>query len=200
VLSDRVHTLHDDQQQGLQLLGHQVSALLRARQQGRQLAGAMAELSRMLNVDPLTGLGNRAAATSGLSQMCDAGGGAVLFIDMDGLKAINDRTGHAAGDEALQEVARRLRLGLRPQDQLTRWAGDEFVALVPGLHDQSQLRSLIARVTAAVDGAHDRTDPPLRLSASVGGCLVVVGDDPADVLQRADAAMYDVKQRRRARQ
>jgi GGDEF domain-containing protein len=52
----------------------------------------MAEPDRMLNVDPLTGPLNRAAATSGLSQMCDAGGGAVLVIDMDGLKAINDRT------------------------------------------------------------------------------------------------------------
>ena len=199
VLSDAPGALDEQRQEGLRLLGEQLSALLEARDQGRQLAQALRELDRLMHLDPLTGLGNRTVAASRLAEICRSGGGAVLFIDMDDLKAVNDLAGHHAGDAALQEVVRRLARALRPEDVLTRWAGDEFVALVGGVDTPTALDALVARVAAAVAGSCEVAGLDLLLSASVGGCVVSAGDVPEEALRRADVAMYEVKQRRQGR-
>ncbi len=125
---------------------------------------------------------------------------AVLFLDLDGFKAINDRLGHAAGDRVLREVAARLRAGVRERDLVARIGGDEFLVVVEELrspHDADvvaeELRRAIAR--PIVFGA--RT---VRCTASVGVALGPEGrGEPEGLIAAADAAMYGRKRARRAR-
>jgi len=131
--------------------------------------------------DPLTGLGNRALFDERLAQ---AGAPAVLFIDLDAFKAINDRLGHAAGDEVLRITARRLQTCVRSTDTVARLGGDEFALLVEaGSEDE-----VSARVGAVFADPFNVAGELLAVSASVG---VAVGGE--NVLDAADRAMYAMK-------
>ncbi|MCW2567549.1 MAG: diguanylate cyclase with sensor [Mycobacterium sp.] len=144
--------------------------------------------------DQLTGLPNRAAALAALDTAHREGTAvAVLFIDLDGFKPINDEHGHHAGDAVLTEVAGRLTAAVRPGDLATRFAGDEFVLICPGLADDAGARMLAARVEAMLNAPIQIGDTSVRVGASIGIAVAAAGDDPSSLLSAADAAMYRTK-------
>lgn len=151
--------------------------------------------------DSLTGLPNRTLLVDRLDQLVTGhrrNGFAVLFIDVDRFKSVNDLAGHAAGDELLIAVATRLRGVIRQGDTIARLGGDEFVILCPDLADPAGEASAVAeRVTAVIAQPFHLGDPPqdFFVSASVGVGLASVGDSAESLLSRADAAMYAAKNR-----
>ncbi len=143
--------------------------------------------------DVLTGLPNRTA----LQERIDAelaGGGifGLLFIDLDGFKAVNDVYGHAIGDRVLQRIADRLRNTVRGSDEPYRLAGDEFCVVVTPA-DLDSLDRVALRVAAALDSTVEVAGRRIATGASVGGSLATPGDDRDRLLARADAAMYAQK-------
>jgi diguanylate cyclase (GGDEF)-like protein/PAS domain S-box-containing protein len=148
--------------------------------------------------DGLTGLPNRAMLEKQWStlQTCWESPDrppAVLFCDLNGFKAINDRYGHAVGDVTLRAVAARLSGALRSQDVLGRYGGDEFVVLVEG--DTLELaHQLTDRLTAALEQPIHVEDTVLQVGISVGLAFPVTDEEPLEaLLERADEAMYDHK-------
>ena len=158
--------------------------------------------------DPLTGLANRALFFDRLHRALDrrppgpfdhpqAGGSvAVMLVDLDDFKAVNDTHGHAAGDQVLVTAAHRLSEAVRPQDTVARIGGDEFALLCEHLPDDDTALGLGWRVQAAC--AHQLTlpTPPVTITASVGLALGHPGrSEPAeDILGHADAALYQAKE------
>ena len=155
-------------------------------------------ITRMAFEDPLTGLANRrvfsdsldeaVARSSGVGGVC-----AVLFIDLDDFKEINDTYGHAAGDAVLQDVARRLKGSVRQSDTIARFGGDEFAVLCEAA-DLGAVAETAARIeeelsyVAVIDGHR------LRVSASVGFAAAGPTTSPEGLLRRADEAMYAAKE------
>ena len=164
-----------------------------------QLTTEREQYARATRTDPLTGVGNRAAWERSRSHRRSSrpAEGAVrcppltplLSADVDGLKNINDRHGHRAGDAALRAAADFLRFSLRPSDALCRVGGDEFVAILPNV-DERVARQIVRRLRAEMDERQQskRTDTP-RLSIG----WAVVDEDWDDALFRADKRMYDDK-------
>ena len=120
-------------------------------------------------------------------------GVAVLFVDLDGFKQVNDAFGHDVGDEVLVEVARRLNGCVRGCDTLTRHGGDEFVVLLEELADQEQAMSIGERVVSAFDEPVRTVAGDIAVSASIGIHVATDDDDYESLLRAADSAMYDVK-------
>lgn len=122
----------------------------------------------------------------------------LVFADIDGLKAVNDRHGHAAGDRLLVDAATVLVQCFRESDVVARTGGDEFIVFALGAEDE---QAVIARIAAAIERRDARHSPPFRWSLSIGSLPVVVDDDvPLHVLiERADARMYATKGRNRVR-
>jgi diguanylate cyclase (GGDEF)-like protein len=156
------------------------------------------DLEELAFRDPLTGLANRSLWYDRLAllngQRHSSGGVAVVFLDLDGFKAVNDRLGHAAGDELLRTVAHRLELATRGGDVLARYGGDEFVAA--GRTKDAHGAVMFARRLA--DAARVRVDTtrgPVTVSASVGLTFVRPGDrrDAEKIVADADAAMFTAK-------
>jgi diguanylate cyclase (GGDEF)-like protein len=146
--------------------------------------------------DALTGLPNRVRFSQVLGEIVaapEASLAAVLFIDLDRFKHVNDTYGHAAGDELLVAVAQRLQAALRPGDTLARLAGDEFAACCPNLSDRSAAVHLAQRIVLALDVPFDVAGRHLRATASVGVAVAEPGMAPEEILARADRAMYEVK-------
>ncbi len=153
-----------------------------------------AALTRRAFVDPLTGLHNRAFLDEDLLERV-AGGEpfAVLFLDLDGFKAINDTLGHATGDETLRLVAQRLWALSPPRGGVARVSGDEFVMVVPG-DDLREVAGVAQRVVEAMVATFSVAGQDLRLSVSVGVARCPQdATDARDLLLRADRAMYAVK-------
>jgi diguanylate cyclase (GGDEF)-like protein/PAS domain S-box-containing protein len=147
--------------------------------------------NRSLLVDRL-GLAIRRAARSG-------GSVAVLVLDLDGFKVVNDSLGHAVGDRLLAAVARRLEACLRPSDTVARLGGDEYGVLLEDLHDSAEARVVAERVHDAFGEAFDLDGRPVFTTASIG---IAVGGEaamPEGLLRDADTAMYRAKSRGRAR-
>jgi diguanylate cyclase (GGDEF)-like protein/PAS domain S-box-containing protein len=152
--------------------------------------------------DGLTGLANRVAMLEHLDdalvRAADEGTAvAVLFVDLDGFKAVNDRSGHRVGDAVLEQVAQRLSASLRSSDLLARAGGDEFVAVLTGL-DPLDAARIASRASADVVAALERPitlgGVQVRIGASVG--VALHPDDAStgeDLLSHADAAMYRAK-------
>jgi diguanylate cyclase (GGDEF)-like protein len=119
---------------------------------------------------------------------------AVLFIDLDGFKDINDRHGHACGDVVLKAVAQRLQDALRTSDTLARMHGDEFVVLLPDVGDRAGVASLAGTLLAEVARPVDVDDATARVTASIGVSLYPRNaTHPRGLLHTADAAMYQAK-------
>ena len=118
---------------------------------------------------------------------------AVLFVDLDGLKLVNDRFGHEGGDAALIHVARQLLTGVRTEDCVARVGGDEFCILLDRADEASAIETAerLANMVAGDDFLLDGR--PVPLSVAIGLTLVERGDTPTAVLARADQAMYRVK-------
>lgn len=154
-------------------------------------------LDRAARHDPLTGLLNRDELARGLAALDPASAGpvvAVIFLDIDRFKRVNDSRGHQVGDEVLVAVSRRIRAAIRPQDTLARLGGDEFVVVCPGLAEASDARAIAERVRAILAQPVSVGGHTLRITASVGVATSPSDAfDPARLLGAADAAMYRSK-------
>jgi diguanylate cyclase (GGDEF)-like protein/PAS domain S-box-containing protein len=164
-----------------------------------------AELERLALFDPLTDLPNRGLFSDRLREVLSRRGRraatAVYFLDLDRFKRINDSLGHAAGDEVLREVARRLRTVLRPEDTIARFGGDEFTILCEGVGGVLEAVALADRLQHPLRRPLRAGGAELRLSASIGVALAEPGDavDGERLIEDADAAMYRAKERGGAR-
>jgi diguanylate cyclase (GGDEF)-like protein len=118
---------------------------------------------------------------------------AVLFVDLDGFKPVNDAHGHEAGDELLRQVAARVSACVRENDVLARVGGDEFVVLMPGVTARADADAMSQRVRAAVEQPFHVFGAELTIGVSVGVHLATPSDDPDQALRAADHAMYAVK-------
>src|SRR5436190_11526409 len=152
----------------------------------------------------MTGLSTRASITERVATALAAGRDrnrmvAVLFIDLDHFKLVNDSLGHAFGDELVVTVAQRLRHAIRPGDVIARFGGDEFVVLCDNLSSIKAVSSLAERLLAAVAEPIALTTDEVFVTASIG-IAVGKGNTTAETLLRhADAAMYQAKSDGRAR-
>jgi diguanylate cyclase (GGDEF)-like protein len=156
-------------------------------------------LSHRVLHDQLTGLPNRALFIDRLEHALARLARkpnllAVLFLDLDGFKSINDGLGHDAGDRLLMEVAARIQLSIRASDTAARFAGDEFLVLLEGLSDEREIERLTTRIGRALDAPYRVGSEEVHVSAAVG--LAVTEDpgaDPAALIHTADESMLHVK-------
>jgi len=159
-----------------------------------------ATIKRLAYRDALTGLPNRTSLWDRLGLEVaharrDQTVLALLFLDLDGFKKINDTLGHQAGDDLLREVAARLRGVLREGDTVARLAGDEFTILLPALNDRRDAALVSEKIVAAFDPPVTIGDEPVRVRPSIGIALFPDDADDAEaLLQRADEAMYRTKE------
>ena len=159
-----------------------------------------AELDRVAHYDPLTGLPNRRLLSDRLQQTMQRSArsgksSAVCFLDLDGFKAINDRLGHAAGDQLLVGVAEHLKAALRGEDTLARLGGDEFVILLSEVSTLKEGATILDRVLQAVRQPVHVDGHVLSTSASIGVSLFPDDNvDPETLLRHADQTMYLAKQ------
>jgi diguanylate cyclase (GGDEF)-like protein len=157
------------------------------------------ELERRATFDELTGCYNRASIMQALEDNIASGqrqaGRAVVFIDLDLFKAINDEQGHAAGDELLESVARRLQDVVREGDMVGRIGGDEFLAVCPDIASPGQAMKLAGRLALAQREALDvASGGAIVIQASIGVAFSCSeGDDADAMVAKADAAMYESK-------
>jgi diguanylate cyclase (GGDEF)-like protein/PAS domain S-box-containing protein len=162
-----------------------------------------AELAHANEVDPLTGAMSRRRFQQALDERIEqarAEGGslAVLLLDVDNFKRINDSFGHGVGDEVLVAVARRLRQAARDDDLVARYGGEEFVVLLSDVEDDATLREVGERVRRGVGASAVFTHAgALAVTASVGAARQLAALGSASLLAEADLAMYSAKRRGR---
>jgi diguanylate cyclase (GGDEF)-like protein/PAS domain S-box-containing protein len=165
-------------------------------------AQLQAELERRATIDMLTRCLNRATVMSSLEATLaqgDDGYTAVIFVDLDNFKAVNDRHGHAVGDELLIVVGERLTRAVRHGDFVGRLGGDEFLVVCPDVAGADEAKTITDRIAAAVQGQLRIGGSPIELRASVGVAYAGRREATADALvSAADAAMYAAKRDRRS--
>ncbi|WP_183139111.1 bifunctional diguanylate cyclase/phosphodiesterase [Pseudomonas syringae group genomosp. 7] len=169
------------------------------------LKHAQARLDYQAHHDPLTGLPNRTLFESRLQSALlhseESGSlGAVLFLDLDRFKHINDSLGHPVGDLLLKGIAHRLKETLRDVDTVARLGGDEFIVLLPGLLQPSDAQSIANKLLACFNTPFEAGEHELYISPSIGSCVFPTdGNDVATLVKNADAAMYRSKAKGRNR-
>jgi diguanylate cyclase (GGDEF)-like protein/PAS domain S-box-containing protein len=170
-------------------VGHEVTELRRAER----------ELEHRANHDVLTGLVNRHSLEvelqAAIDRAADEGGGlAVLYIDLDGFKHVNDRGGHMVGDHLLRELAARMQRAVRQNDLVARVGGDEFVVLLPDCRDARAAREIADSLRARITAPCRLPQGLFLLDASIGvATFPADGADAETLLARADSMMYATK-------
>lgn len=182
---------------GLSVFFRDVSERKRQEQQLKKMVG---ELAHNVSHDLLTGLPNRHIFEDRLRQCRELclrydRQMAVLFVDLDDFKPINDSLGHEVGDLVLQQVARRLEEAIRPGDTVARVGGDEFIVLLPDLAQEDDVLMVADRIMEHIARPFDIEGVRLQMTASIG---ITVADgsmeDPIQLIRQADLAMYEAKQ------
>lgn len=161
-----------------------------------EAAAAHAEVARLALHDPLTGLPNRRYFHDRLATALAAGDCALLVVDLDGFKPVNDAHGHEAGDRLLVEVAERLQRCAGPTGFVARLGGDEFAVLLPTAEAARAAGESIVRAVSAPVALGDAT---VTIGASVGLAEARAGETGDALLRRADAALYAAKRHGRRR-
>jgi diguanylate cyclase (GGDEF)-like protein/PAS domain S-box-containing protein len=177
-----------------------------------RLAGTYADISerkasesrlrQLAETDLLTGLPNRAQFLEGLQaamrRATPEQGAALLFLDIDHFKTINDTLGHEAGDQLLKLFAQRMRDSVRQSDMVARLAGDEFTIILEGLRDAGQAAGVAGKLVEVLRSPIALAGRFYEITASIGVALCEPGDaDDAALLRRADQALYEAKRRGR---
>ncbi|MBP6701988.1 MAG: GGDEF domain-containing protein [Vicinamibacteria bacterium] len=176
-----------------------VAAAHRAQAAASSCEEALKEVSRAAEIDTLTELPNRTVLLDRLVTAIayakrDGTRLALLFLDLDNFKSINDTLGHAAGDEALKITALCLRSSVREADTVSRYGGDEFLILLSEIAEVTDAVLVADKVIAALDASALAGEHSFRLTGSVGISLYPEhGDDADGLIGRADAAMYEAK-------
>lgn len=157
----------------------------------RELLESQERLSRLVDTDPLTNLSNRRALRRAMNSAADTGG-AVIFIDINRFKEVNDLFGHNVGDNTLQRLARLITEQFRPEDHVIRWGGDEFLVIAPGM-DQDNARTRVAAIRERLRRPAD--DSP-AFSIAAGIAELSPGGDATAALEEADRRMFAEKRKR----
>ena len=167
------------------------------------LLAQRARLARLAMFDALTGLPNRSLIEDRMNRAIStqrrnpATISALLFVDLDGFKRVNDRYGHRAGDAVLQGVAERTSRAVRDVDSVGRWGGDELVVVLEST-DRQKIPELIERVREAVEAPLDYAGQALKVGASIGSAIVPDdAESAADLIRLADRRMYEDKHGKR---
>lgn len=188
---DAVHLLEANQ--------NLVLSTLKAQADADTYAEALKKASSTVSLDVLTGLPNRQLlhdrfthAIAGTKR--NGGHLALLFLDMNNFKTINDTFGHGVGDQALQQAARCIASGVREADTVCRYGGDEFLILLTDISHPSEATLVAQKVASALETPYHIGDNVLHLAATIGICLYPDdGDTPELLIDRADATMYRAK-------
>lgn len=206
-----IPSMQKNELKGILLLGYKrkIDLLQSGLEQCKDLAGRIAvalssvereeALYRQAHFDPLTGLPNRQLLKDRLAQYLasarvDSNCGAILFIDLDRFKEINDIFGHSVGDEVLTKASDRIVAQVRGRDTVARLGGDEFVVLIPNVENDSMVRRTADRLLNALCDSFTVRENDHYMSASIG--IAMFPEDGATVetlLKNADAAMYRAK-------
>ena len=171
-------------------------ANLRLQREIAERVRAQEQIAHLAEHDVLTALPNRRRFERCLADAVEGGQGfAVLYLDLDGFKAINDTHGHDTGDGLLQNVARRLKSCLRAGDTLARLGGDAFAVILGSICTPEEVEPVVERIIAHVGSPYGADgDLNLKISVSVGVALYPeAGRTPRALLQAADRAMYEAK-------
>jgi diguanylate cyclase (GGDEF)-like protein len=189
---------HDD----AQLVDWALAALAEAEARMANLQARIDYLEGLSVTDELTGLFNRRGFANELSRALASarrGGphGALLICDLDGFKEINDRYGHAAGDEVLRQVARQLSLHVRRTDAAARLGGDEFALLLAGASEAgaAEKATVFRRLIGDSRFTHEAAE--MAVAVSIGCAYYTGGESEDELFRRADAAMYADKRQAR---
>lgn len=156
------------------------------------------KLQRMANYDHLTGLSNRAFFTDrltlALARVPRHGISALMFLDLDRFKNINDTLGHHVGDLVIQEVAKRLKSVVRDEDSIARLGGDEFAIIFTDLMTEKVIAPIANKIVSAVNLPFNIEGKSMMLSCSVGVAIATEHNmEPSDILRKADLALYRAK-------
>ncbi len=197
VFRQREVTMHEVTEQGSDP-ATLVEEIARLRGEVERLQGRVDELDALAHRDPLVPLANRRGMMRDLEAMIaryhrHGIPAAVLFVDLDDLKILNDSFGHGGGDAALIHVAEKLLAGTRSNDTVARLGGDEYCVLLDHADEEVALEiaERLVDTIAGEDCLYQGMEMPL--SVAIGLTLIEQGDTPAIVLARADQAMYRVK-------
>jgi diguanylate cyclase (GGDEF)-like protein len=172
--------------------------VLRLRATISRLEDKVIELDRLAHLDPLVGVMNRRGLMRELQTMIarhqrHGSPGAVLFVDLNALKSLNDSLGHEGGDAALVHVSQVLLDGVRICDCVARLGGDEFCILLERADEASAIETAERLVQLVATNDLNFAGQQVPLSVAIGLTTIEPGDTPRDVLARADRAMYRVK-------
>lgn len=172
--------------------------IARLRAEVKRLESRVEELDRLAHRDALVPLANRRGMLRELEKMIARRErhdipSAMLFVDLNDLKILNDKFGHIGGDAALVNVAEKLLAGTRANDFVARLGGDEFCVLLDHADEKSALETAERLVDSIACEDFLFEGAPLPMSVAIGVTLIEKGDTPATVLARADKAMYRVK-------
>ena len=175
-----------------------VGEIERLRADVSRLEGDVSQLNELAFRDSLVGLPNRRSVIASLERLIArveryGEPAAMLFVDVDGLKALNDKFGHSAGDKALIEVAQLLVASVRKSDCVARMGGDEFGVLLDHTDEQRAWQMALRVVETVVESQFCVGGSCLPLSVAVGVGVIQIGDEPQSVIERADKEMYRVK-------
>ena len=180
-----------------------LAAKIKAMQRIADMRNSLYDLSKKLNIlsatDPLTGLNNRLYFDKVMDEkMAEAERTkkemALLFIDLDKFKPVNDTFGHHVGDSLLQKVAQRLKLSLRPYDFIARMGGDEFAAIISPVEGIQAAKNIAQKIIDTLSQSYQIEDHRIQISASIGISIYPSeGTTRSNWLQNADAAMYQAK-------